>query len=335
MAEDSAEPSGSSDGAGRRPLCIWLARECAPWLVQSVAATRSNVLAVGAEERALRTTFGVDPVHHSDLRSFCSLTTELPMLFCGFGQTEASEQVLRGRAVVYTTEPWIVRGSTSQSAAFEVVLPGIPPDGPFASATESLRELGMPTAMHTESFGEVTHGSILARLNEAARLTCAWMGVPNRVSTAVAGQSFIRLGEDRPDSASRSFRLWKGTIAVSCQFPDGRAASIVASNTHPVWSRRAVANGAFGTMTVTDDRLHWISSSGRVVEGGDEPIRACASEPIAVVCAATLMGGEAFERSLGPETHSISGALVEAACLSALTGEPESPLRIARLLVRI
>ncbi len=255
----------------------------------------------------------------------------IPLLFVGFGNATARTAIASNHPVVFTTEPWRDRFSYGASDINETTLPGIPLDGKFAQATEIFTQAGSPDIAQITSLGSIEHGSILVRIHEAASFLLQWMGLPDRVSASVGGARIARFRDDHPDSASRSFRSWIGSFALTCQFSDGRAGLIMASNQHPSWSRSALACGSFGAVRVDDATLDWRDASNAIIElTGSTPSEMESMDHSAFI-GHTLRSGA---RMLIPNrhNHAQSRAFIEAACLSAFTLESESPSKIAEIL---
>lgn len=300
----------------------------------------STVIACGSPDSLVRKAISNSATGHSDLRTFCAMTDGVPMLHCGISTPSEWALIERNRSLVALTEPIISREGSEATGAFSWLLPGIPADGPFAHATEIFAQSGPPEAIEIHSMGSVRDGSIVARLYEGAFMLTVWMGLPERVCAFATGERAVRVADDHPDSASRSMRHWVGSLAVSCQFASGRVATLLASNNNSRWSRRAMGVGPMGCVEVCDERLEWNDRDGKSIErSGIERsgsvLSSSAPPSIASIAAATIAGAGAFERAVGARVAPQCRAFVEAACLSALTGEPESPATVEQLLGRL
>lgn len=255
----------------------------------------------------------------------------IPLLFVGFGNAAAQTAIATNHPIVFSTEPWLGLLIGSASDIGEVALPGIPMDGRFWQASDIFAQSGSPDIAQITSLGSIAHGSILARIQEAAGILLKWMGVPNRVSASVGGPRISRSSDQNPDSASRSLRSWVGSFALTCQFSDGRAGLIMASNQHPTWSRKALACGPFGAVQVDDATLDWRDAANALVEHTAPELSEWESGDHVSLIAHTLLCG-AEGRLLGRQHHQQSRAFIEAACLSAFTLESESPAKMAEIL---
>jgi len=300
-------------------------------LIQAVRSSGLKVIAVGSPHADVRSCFGCDNDSFSDLRVFSSAMRGIPLLFVGFGNSASHTAIGSNHPMVFTTEPWLAPLIGSASDIGEVTLPGIPLDGRLSQASDIFEQSGSPDIAQITSLGSVVHGSILARIQESAGILLKWMGVPDRVSASVGGPRLTRSSDEHPDSASRSLRLWVGSFALTCQFSDGRAGLIMASNQHPTWSRKALACGPFGAVQVDDATLDWRDAANALVEHTAPAPSELESGDYVSLIANTLRSG-ADGRLLGRQHHEHSRAFIEAACLSAFTLESESPSKMAEIL---
>lgn len=325
---DSAAKGHPSTGS----VCIWSDGVLPSWLQSAVRQSHLAVTCVGSTHAEIRNTFGADQHGLSDFRGFSAFSKSSPLLFIGFGSSASRALIARNHPVVFTTEPWFGHSSPSGSGAYEILLPGSPVDGRFAHANEIFEQAGAPDIAQITSLGAVEHGSILARIYDAAYFLLRWMGTPDRVSASVGGDRRHRTRDDQPDAASRSFRLWVGSFAITCQYSDGRAGLIMASNQHPTSSRSALACGQFGAVRVDDASLEWRDANNALIERGHQTPSEWECGGHASVAAASLRSGSALSRSLARDQGAQCRAFVEAACLSAYTLEAESPMKMAQIL---
>lgn len=293
------------------------------------------MIACGSPDSLVRKAISNNATGHSDLRTFCAMTDGVPMLHCGISTPSEWALIGRNRSLVALTEPIISCEGSEANGAFSWLLPGIPADGPFAHATEIFSQSGPPEAIEIHSMGSVRDGSIVSRLYEGAFMLTVWMGLPEKVCAFATGERAVRVADDHPDSASRSMRHWVGSLAVTCQFASGRVATLLASNSNSRWTRRAMGTGPMGCVEVGDDRLEWNDRDGKSIERSTSVSSSSAPPSIAAITAATIAGAGAFERAVGARVAPQCRAFVEAACLSALTGEPESPATVEQLLGRL
>lgn len=312
-------------------LCIWSADLIAPWIVQSIHTSGVAVASVGSPSAKVRNCLGIADGEVTDLRQFSSAMRGIPLLFVGFGDADARAAIASNHPIVFTTEPWIGHFDIRGSAILEVPLPGFAIDGRLGQAGEIFSQSASPDIAQLTSLGSTEHGSILARIQEAATPLIRWMGVPHRVSASVGGPRMQRSWADQPDSASRSMRLWTGSFALTCQYSDGRAGLIMASNQHPTWTRSALACGSFGAVRVDDAMLEWRDPSNELIESAPPNASDPALTDLASIAARTFATA-LDELSYSRAHHEQTRAFMEAACLSAFTLESESPFKLAEIL---
>lgn len=286
-------------------------------------------MAVGSPDAAVRSGLSKSATGHCDIRTFCAMTDGVAMIHCGQAGESDIATITRNRASIAMTEP----GPRADSAGGTLIwaLPGFPCEGAFGQATELFAQSGAPESVAFEALGTMRDGSIVARLHEAAYMLTLWLGMPDRVCAFASGPRMTRVAEEHPDSASRTLRHWSGSLSVNCQFQAGRVATILASNQASHWQRRAMAVGSMGSVAVDDHAIHWRDKSGATIERSS-CLQEGGSDPIVAIAAASLRSGGAFELASGLRAGTHCRAFVEAACLSALTGEPESPATMEQLL---
>ena len=311
-------------------MCVWSEAPLNGWLLQAIQSSGVEVISVGSPRSDVRMCLGSTDRCLSDLRTFSAAMHGLPLIFVGFGNSAARQAIAKNHPRVFTTEPWMGLAEDRHEPRDEVLLPGLALDGRFMQAADIFSQSGSPDVAQISSLGCLDSGSILARIQEAASILIQWMGLPERVSACVGGGRIQRAGDEHPDSSSRSFRSWVGSFALTCQFSDGRAGLILASNQHPAWSRAALACGRFGAVRVDDTMLEWRDGANKLIEC----VEPAPSETEVIdqgsLTAHTLRDGDAVAQITAiNRLHCRS--FVEAACLSAFTRESESPLKMAEI----
>ncbi len=334
MANGVFKDSGVVDDSIGAGLAIWSEQPLAPWLSRAVQESKLELCSIGSQQLEVRHSLGQCDRGLTDFRSLSAFSKGIPLLFVGFGSPASRALISRNHPLLFTTEPWFGHNPLQGSGAYEILLPGSPVDGRFNHATEIFEQSGAPAIAQVTSLGAVEHGSILSRIHDAAHFLLRWMGTPDRVSAAIGGDRRHRTRDDQPDAASRSFRTWVGSFAITCHYSDGRAGLIMASNQHPNWHRSALACGAFGAVRVDDTSLEWRDPSNAVVDRGSPHLSEWDEGGHPSIAAATLRQGSATSRSLVPDQGLICRAFVEAACLSAYTLESESPSKMVDILAR-
>lgn len=331
MPEVRSHVDGDLGHHARHPvLGVW-SREALPeWIVRGLRGRPPGSVRIGSPLRAVRDALGAASASEGDLRSFCAEHSQMPILHVGFGTAEEEVALASHASVLFTTEPWMRQTGREVARAIEVPLPGFPHEGSFAQASEFIAQAAAPELLHAASVAPGNCGSLLARLQEVSILLVQWLGMPERVSAASTAERLHRPHESQPDASSRLFRLCEGSIAVTCAFTAGRTASITASNRHWHWQRCALVSGSVGAIFVDDQQMKWRSPTNEVLEtpaptcgDGDE------SAPSSLLSSALA---PPLPAPMPPLLLQRVRAVMEAACLSALTGEAESPESMLRVL---
>lgn len=313
----------SSDNRPLPSLAVWSRETLPDWVIRGLQGRPVGSVRLGSPLRAVRDALGAASASASDLRSFCAAHAHVPIVHVGFGNTDEEHALASHASVLFTTEPWMRHAGRELHRAVEIPLPGFPHEGSFAQASAFLSQGMAPELLHAASVAPSNCGSLLARLQDVCSLLVQWLGMPERVSAASTAERLHRTHESQPDASSRLFRFWEGSISVTCAFTDGRTASLTASNRHGHWRRCALVSGSVGAIFVDDRHMEWRSPTNEVLEtpapshaeGEDSAPSALLSAALTPPCVAELP----------PQLLQRVRAVMEAACLSALTGEAESP----------
>jgi hypothetical protein len=200
---------------------------------------------------------------------------------------------------------------------------------PLRELRELLPTLGHARSLSIQALGTPAHGSLGARLFDAADLAITLLGQPESVHAVYTTPQVAR-GAHAAPPAPDHLRGLDGDLTATLRYDSNRAATIVASNraARPALSITLLA--ATATATVTDDRL---SVSHAEVPAHDTPAAAADPEGAFVEALVTqLTGYLASGVGLAGEVDfAATLALAQAALLSARTGEPESPGTMLKL----
>jgi hypothetical protein len=183
-----------------------------------------------------------------------------------------------------------------------------------------------------ESSAPAEYGSALARIADAARSILLWMGMPDGVTCSLSGARPRKVRDDLPDAASRAIAGFEGIVSCLMRYADSRGAALVASASAPAWDRRVHLQRADGSIVADDTMMVRLDRSAMEVERMHaEP---AGREVIVSVAAECLQQDGAVERAQPDSLTLRTAALVEAICLSGITGEWEEPARIEDILAR-
>jgi len=330
-SETRSNPPTDAADLPRGPLLGVWSREALPeWVLRGLQRRPLGSVRIGSPLRAVRDSLGAASASASDLRTFCAEHSQSPILHVGFGNSDEENALASHAGALLTTEPWMRQASRERQRTVEMPLPGFPNEGSFAQASAFIAQGMAPELLHAASVAPSNCGSILARLQDVSALLVQWLGMPERVSAASTAERLHRSHESQPDASSRLFRFWEGSISATCAFTDGRTASLAASNRHWHWKRCALVSGSVGAIFVDDQHMEWRSPTHEVLE---TPAPNCSdgedSLPAALLNAA-------LNPPLVPEWTPLMlqrvRAVMEAVCLSARTGEAESPQAMLEVL---
>lgn len=194
-------------------------------------------------------------------------------------------------------------------------------------ATDLLESYGPIRSLAIESLCRPEHGSLGARLFGAMELALTLIGVPDVVDAAFVAPAATTGLHALP---SESLRALSGDLTANLRFPDGRAASIFASDHAGTWRRSITLLGPGGRLHATEQGFVWTGPDGAVL---DEHRRADRPD------AAPATVAESLARMLDPAApsdppvdHEAVLAMGQTALLSCRTGQPESPAMIRRMI---
>lgn len=206
-------------------------------------------------------------------------------------------------------------------------------------AWELLEHFGPALTCVVECFGSPLHGTLGARVFDAADLIVSLMGQPETIDAAYVWPTRGRGVHPVPSDRLRGL---DGNITANLRFADGRSGAIVASGRAGRWSRTVTLISEKGRLRIDDRGFEWIGLEGESVDitGGAGGVRvagnARASEPNGddAIDAVAEFLMRALDPRIGasiPTDYRAVLATTGAALLSVRTGEAESPATIARM----
>lgn len=212
---------------------------------------------------------------------------------------------------------------------------------PVAELRELLPALGPVRSIAVQALGAPAHGSLGARLFDAADLVLALLGQPESVHAVCTTPVAVRGAHAGPPAADH-LRGLTGDISISMRFDGNRAGTLLASNQAGDADLAVTVLAQNGRATIRRGTLAWISADGGST---DQPVvrpaRALAAgwkaEPDDQASFTAILARQtrAFAESGVGLTEQVDVAstlaFAQAALLSARTGEPESPATMLRL----
>lgn len=195
---------------------------------------------------------------------------------------------------------------------------------------ETLPTLGAVRALSIHALGAPAHGSLGARLFDAADLALTLLGQPETVHAVYTSPSATRGAHAAPPPPDH-LRALDGDLTATLRYAGNKSATITASNRAARPGLAVTLLATAGTASIADDRLvidhtesHAHDQSGAPSEPEAAFVSALATQLTRYLDSGVGLAGEVdFAATL---------ALAQAALLSARTGEPESPATMLRLV---
>lgn len=311
-------------------IAVW-GRTVPEWLIRALAVSGRVVGDIGGGAATPPSAFPRARTHE-DIRTFASRTRGAPLLCTDLLAAADAVLLAEGRPIVFSIEPLPAAACVGPRPPRVCLLPGLSHDSMLVQAGDAAFDGAQCRHALIETVAPPAYGSILARLADAARAIVMWMGMPDGVTCALSGTRPTRVRENLPDAASRALEGFLGTASCLMRYADSRGAAIVASAGAPVWERRTHLQLADGAIIADDSMMVRLDAKGAELESASVPPEEFGTpESIAAECLASDAEVErARPESLTPRT----AALIEAICLSGITGEWEEPARIEDILAR-
>lgn len=197
------------------------------------------------------------------------------------------------------------------------------------SAIESLESFGRVRSIDLACRAGAREVSLAALLLDAMEFVSATLGEPESIGASMSGVDAI---SGLRISAGDSFLSMAGDLTAHLRYSDDRAAAISLSDCAGAWSRGVTLLGPGGCIRFDDERFEWIDPSGSTLDDSFSPI---AEPPMYEALAAQQAQRFFGKQGAGAPTPTVrlleAYAFVEAAHLSARTGQPESPATIRRM----
>jgi hypothetical protein len=316
--------------ASTTDIAVW-GRSVPEWMIRALQVSGRMVSDIGGGPLTPPTSFPNARVHE-DIRTFASRTRGTPLLCADLLTSSDAIMLAEGRSLVFSVEPLPAAACGGLRPPRVCLLPGLPHDSMMSQAGDAAADGARCHHLLIEAGAPPAYGSILARLADAARSIVMWMGMPDGVTCSLSGARPNRVREDLPDAASRALAEFRGTASCLMRYADSRGAAIVASASAPVWERRVHLQMDDGAIVADDTMMVRLGVSGEELESASiPPDDFGVPDSIAAEC---LASDAELERTKPESLAQRTAALVEAICLSGITGEWEEPARIEDILAR-
>lgn len=237
--------------------------------------------------------------------------------------------------------------ATAGTAAWPEFFPRFRLTPAFEDARAILEDFGPVGSAHMQCFGSPdcrnagaslidSLDAIGALLGEPEEVYATFVPAPGQTSRTAAGKT----NHASPVSAIDRLRDLSGTISANLRFSDGRAASIVASDSTGAWSRSLTligdgSNPRGGRLIIDSAAIEWSDRDGETLEPrrAKLPLRTAEySEAVSAFADALSATGRRRAEREPPLNQVRVLSAAGAVLLSAATNEPESPQTIRRLV---
>ncbi|MBS0191435.1 MAG: hypothetical protein U0573_10250 [Phycisphaerales bacterium] len=343
--------STSRKEAPKKTAVVWLRPDQLSLAHSVIEAAGLRLEAVGSpvrgESTALARQLSSEPC--DDLRSVLAESkAAIVLLFdpgdFGLERTPADERVIeaaRARGLrIASLEPVPASALAFQDFAAEETEPSVPEairllghirnGNRYRQALDAIEQFGHIRTLSLEVYNSPEQGSLGAQMLSALDVVFAHMGPPETVDASFVspaqGQSVYTVPGD-------SLRGLCGDLTAMLRFPDGRSATIVASDHAGRWNRVVTLLGPAGRLRIYDDGFEMINPKGEKLDEARHR-RTVKSPPHAVEVLS-----EEIERLLDPHIPAPAPvdmlgllATAQAALLSTRTGQPENPETIRRMV---
>lgn len=200
----------------------------------------------------------------------------------------------------------------------------------YRDAVEVIEQFGHTRTLSIELYNSPQQGSLGAQLVSALDAIMAHLGTPETVDASFVSPAH---GQSVYSVPGESLRGFSGDLTAVLRFPDGRSATIVASDHAGRWNRVLTLLGPAGRLRIYDDGFEFVGPTGEKVDEARHR-RTVKSPPH---CIEVLSDG--IDRLLDPHIPApppvdLLGLLAtaQAALLSTRTGQPENPETIRRMV---
>jgi hypothetical protein len=192
----------------------------------------------------------------------------------------------------------------------------------FTAAMSALPLFGTPRCVSITMHGEVTGGSLRARVFDAMLVAAEFCGECESIDAGMQG------GAGQAGSVAGGEAL-----TAHLRFPPGRSAVVVACTNARSWRREVtLLNDQGDRLLIHDEGVKWDGVDAASPARGDGSTSASCAAAIARALQRTL---DRLDSLLLDSLYRRAWSMCDAAALSARTGQCESPARLLHLLDRV
>ncbi len=192
----------------------------------------------------------------------------------------------------------------------------------FRAAMQILPDFGEIRCVNVFFRSGPGQGTLFSRLYDAMDFINHLCGPVESVNAALAGPL---------PSVPESAHGLSGHLTFNLRFKPNRSACAALSDQTGSWFRGATILGDRGCVRLSDDGFEWIGEDGTLVDSHNEPSASTVGQLVGQQAARMLADRDAIEP---PPDNVALLALCEAARLSCLTGQDETPAKLVQMLSR-
>jgi hypothetical protein len=170
--------------------------------------------------------------------------------------------------------------------------------------------------------GGLGHGTLTARLFDAMDVVLDLCGPIEAVNAALSGP-LQNVPDELPDL--------RGHMTINIRFKPNRCACAALSDSAGGWFRGITVLGDGGCMRISETGFEWIGPDGTMIDQLHEPPQRTPGGQIGLQIRRVLDGKD---HSQSPPDCLTLVTLCEAARLSCLTGQDETPAKLKEMLAR-
>ena len=192
----------------------------------------------------------------------------------------------------------------------------------YRAATEAMRQFGQAQCVNVFFRGGLGHGTLTARLFDAMDVVLDLCGPIEAVNAALSGPL-----QNVPDE----LHDLRGHMTINIRFKPNRCACAALSDSAGGWFRGITVLGDGGCMRISETGFEWIGPDGTMIDQLHEPPQRTPGGQIGLQIRRVLDGKD---HSQSPPDCLTLVTLCEAARLSCLTGQDETPAKLKAMLAR-
>jgi len=309
---------------------VWCSAEQAPLVRETAATAGLTVVAIGSERISEATELAAqfNARRVDDPRQF-SQATEADLLWLAAGDSLNAEMPggmdVLDRPIVTLQPPLgsLTDASNPPECPTAVFVPLMRRSPGFEAAAQVLPQFGPVLCVNVFLRSGPGQGTLASRLFDAMDVVNTLCGAPETINAALAGPL-----AEVPERLS----VLCGHMTLNLRFKANRCGCVALSDRAGTWFRGVTVLGDHGHLRISDTGFEWIGVDGTLIDRHAEPASSGLPALIAGQLKHLLVE---HPPSDPPMDHVALMALFEAARLSCLTGQDESPAKLIHMMSKL